>query len=1285
MISAERNGHLRVLKRLPALLSIGCAGLAAMALVFNSFGDPEYPPSGSRLGAPASAKELSLVTFTEIEVQLRRGTTGFLATDRTSWSSQPGAIRMFGETTDEIFKLYSAEAMQVPGTSDLSADLPADWDAQPHRYIDLNAPSEGAGGGLVFPIADPRAFSGGADGAEGFSYTASINGVVPPDALSGAHDGQRLPMPVRWRYVLRNGNVGTLDEGNRWVGNGTASESNPIVGRIAYWTDDLSSRINVNTASEGAYWDTPRVDTLEERSYAENQPASNEFQRQPGHPAMVCLSSVLFPNRRYYLPGTEGALDPLSLAEAEQLWRIAPGVGLGGSRGGTVRIAEDQPPVVPDPAEYQLYASPGDVLASNPTLPADVAQRVRRGGFLLTAGSNAPETTLLGLPRIATWPVPELPPQRSAFDQQLAELTTLQESSYHFLRPGPATGVELHRELYVTGAGNNAKLSELLRQAARSRMPGYPDTHFGRKYSTSPFGDWAQLSVAIHGYVRGANLSDPTAPVAATPNPGEIGHGHLAPLCRCGGTSTHQSVWWQSLSPYPLGGGRSQSISEVALVFAVSGYVDEGGTAYGDSDGLAPGERRFEVALVLEVFCPGHGITQIRPKSHLTAVLDTAGGQVDVAPIPLHLDGQLYRSTLIDSTANGSSGNGGSGGVQQFTGNQSGQPLVWSRQSDPIRSFKVTGDHLRLEQLGHSGQGFILLVQSSVGGLDEYWNVLSVRTPAGLFPVQIPAPQIPADPSQIGTWSERLAAASADPQALIREGDVVRSFVPRHGDARLLHSRRVPLVSGRLGSWHHFTAHPDFANPDDPMGHSLVGPDGQPLHGFSAGRPLVDGAPYAPAVQPDFPLSPDSPDYLRFDVDELELDPSVTGDFDTGFARTPDGAYTNLPDSGVYFADGTPYFEQRDAASTSNAAVFAPQRIMPGPGMLGSLPSGGTTGVPWRTLLFRPDPQHFGSTELPDHVLLDSFWMPVPEPHGISHDYSTDGKINLNYAIAPFAHIRRATALHALFKAEKVMAIPTAAAAVYKTETSGDSWRHFIDAEQTLEQFEQRFAEGGYFRSASEICEQYLVPEGELLGDKVDGDYPDMRAFWDEHKLTGDNVKERPYTNLHTRLTTRSNAFKIYALVQPITNGESSDPAVFEPEGDILHEALPISATLRRLLDGTPDCGSLNGENTGFPDYLAGDNRLLPGLDRFYRFSIIDAEPDLLGRPEIEEVAHPPGGELAIRWRARGSDVFTIERSTDLRRWEVIDPDFGGTAPWTEFVDPDPPAGVKSYYRVSRR
>jgi uncharacterized protein (TIGR02600 family) len=471
------------------------------------------------------------------------------------------------------------------------------------------------------------------------------------------------------------------------------------------------------------------------------------------------------------------------------------------------------------------------------------------------------------------------------------------------------------------------------------------------------------------------------------------------------------------------------------------------------------------------------------------------------------------------------------------------------------------------------------------------------------------------------------------------------------------------------------------------MSHSLVDGSGRPMPGFQAGRSLVADAAYATGVQPDFPVSPDSAQYL-LPVDprvQLELDPSITGDFDTGFGRTPDGAYTNHPDPGVYFTDGTPYFDHLDDTARNNASVFAPQRIMPGPGMLGSLPTGGATGVPWRTLLFRPDPQHFGSREVPDHLLVDQFWMPVPEPHGISHDFSTDGKINMNYAIAPFSYIRRATAMHALFKAEKLMAIPLSAAPFYKTQTSDVKWRHFIDTEQTLQQFEGRFADGDYFRSATEISEQYLVPEGEMLGEKVDGDYPQMRAFWDEHKLTGDNVKERPYTNLHSHLTTKSNHFKIYAIVQPITKSPDGDPAVFDPSADTLGEATRISATLRRLLDGTPACDAFDQENRGFPDYLTDRPDVLPDLDRFYRYSIVAAEPDFRAPIELDEITHAQTGEVTIRWRGRAADVFVVERSTDLREWQVIDPNFGGSAPWTDFVDHPSPGDPKSYYRVRRR
>jgi hypothetical protein len=37
----------------------------------------------------------------------------------------------------------------------------------------------------------------------------------------------------------------------------TASASNPVVGRVAYWTDDETNKVNLNTAAGGDYWSVP--------------------------------------------------------------------------------------------------------------------------------------------------------------------------------------------------------------------------------------------------------------------------------------------------------------------------------------------------------------------------------------------------------------------------------------------------------------------------------------------------------------------------------------------------------------------------------------------------------------------------------------------------------------------------------------------------------------------------------------------------------------------------------------------------------------------------------------------------------------------------------------------------------------------------------------------------------------------------------------------------------------------------------------------------------------------
>jgi ABC-type sugar transport system ATPase subunit len=124
-------------------------------------------------------------------------------------------------------------------------------------------------------------------------------------------------------------------------------------------------------------------------------------------------------------------------------------------------------------------------------------------------------------------------------------------------------------------------------------------------------------------------------------------------------------------------------------------------------------------------------------------------------------------------------------------------------------------------------------------------------------------------------------------------------------------------------------------------------------------------------------------------------------------------------------------------------SFFTPNRVISSPLLMGSLPSRvhfqNTTGPDaatggngaWTNLLFRPHLQlsggllrHPGQVTPPDHYLLDLFWMPVVEPYAISEPLSTAGKVNMNYQMIPFTHIRRATALHAVMKGEVFAALP---------------------------------------------------------------------------------------------------------------------------------------------------------------------------------------------------------------------------------------------------------------------
>ena len=539
----------------------------------------------------------------------------------TTWATQPGAVSVFSTSGKpmSVYKLYSAPSMVESSVMRLGKDVPADWNEYPGRYVDLNAP-RADGDGIQFPIADPRS------DAEGFSYEPAIAGVVP-----GRFDAARLPMPVTWLYVLADGNEGYLDTKNRFVGPVAPTEENPIVGRYAFWADDNTLRINVNTASEGVYWDTPRVNTEEDRAYGRFQPAFGEYQRYPGHPARVSMSSVLYPDRRYRLPGTESGMGVLSLDETKAIWNAARGISDGGSLGGTQVIDTGiKTSIAPLPEDIVRYRDPMQVAAN---LPAGAAERVTKGKFFLTSDSRSSETNLLGYPRVGTWPTPNIVTNQTVFDKAIAAIGTVGRQPYYVQRQD---AYSRHAEFYNNSAGRNAIVYEYLKAMTDATVPGFGSS-FGSKYGAGRFDDRDQILAESLDYIRGANLFDGTnlgwKYTVGMNRDGAIGHGQTMAYCLCGGSSAHVARWYNPRLQPALGTGRMIGLSEVALMLVLRAETKmpdaDGEVAYLGSrsdlekfglwdtgkDQAIPDRKLVQMGILVEGFAPAHGFTSLIPRN----------------------------------------------------------------------------------------------------------------------------------------------------------------------------------------------------------------------------------------------------------------------------------------------------------------------------------------------------------------------------------------------------------------------------------------------------------------------------------------------------------------------------------------------------------------------------------------------------------------------------------------------------------------------------------------------
>ncbi|MES2595805.1 MAG: Verru_Chthon cassette protein A [Verrucomicrobiota bacterium] len=1232
------------------------------------------------------------------------------------WTSQPGAIRVHRATgeLDTLYKLYSAASMTAGAEDDLAADLPpTDWSARSSEFVDLNAPEQQING-LYFPIIDPRAMSDtGGEPVEGFSYTGSgaptgtVSSIKKPDEM-------RLPMPVRWIYMLEDGTLGTLNADQRFVATRPSSTAggdpeavlpttkNPIVARFAFWVDDESCKINVNTASEGAFWDTPRVDTPQDRQLALNQPTRLEYHRQPGHPAGVCLSSVLLPEERFHPRGFDSLMKPMSQENVENLWRLGrlwvSEQDAGTSEGGMVAPALlASSTAMPQPrTRQQRYSEVNEMIFDSATsagtpgqdpmqvrrrqqpffgaLPA-ARTRLRQAGGFLTAHSAAPETTLYGTPRITLWPVHQNTPlpgaepegdnefkKYTAYDSVAVLASTLKEQRYLVQRAEPGNGA---MDMDIHSGGQNKKLLNYLRSLTDKPVPGFVgggSNSFAAKYGADPItGDRDSILISMMDYVRSTNFADgqlkPNTQFSILcPGPGQEYHGfgQVSPLQN---RVTGQNM---ALSDHARGPGRVMTVSEVALVIVcrAEAYLDSEGeiAVRGDptNDGRRameqPGDREYEVGFVVEGFLPTQGWTDYRPFTSIALV----GGAPDAKPDakadfpPLKLNGKpVVRSKqtptvmeAIDDVPAKWRGWGGTLGTRALSnGALSLGTVVLSSTSGapeyepPNLSFEGAGadQNLELKLCVYDSPTSAAAISSSAADL---LHVIPVRLPDIIVApdaesAELRLSRLPQVTAEAYSLSARQYKAGLGTQSLLMPEDIVQSLIPAHADYRLLSARR--WLQSRDGNSLRplFVTHPQWGQRRH--AHSLrdplLFPEGMMPTPAMAGH-FISNLSLPPELQPDFTpssgllvnawtgtgwrmLSPhDASDALRLDGHVRGTAwPDITGDFDNGVGNCPDGAYTARPDDGNWAAtlnpansNSVPYFDPDAFSQTGHTvppvtgAGFSAQRMIPSPVAFGSLPTGVRAHVPWQTLLFRPQPGHYGATNPPDHLMLDLFWSPVIEPEPVSRPFETSGKINLNHHILPFSHIRRATALHAVMKAETLMAIPDSAAATYKTPDpdGATGFRHYLDAAGTLRLWQREvFDKEKVFLTPGQICEHPLVPEG--VGDSLTA----LQTFWSSHRLTGDNTKERPYAHLYSRLTTRSNVYRVHFVAETLKKVRHTNPEVFNLVEDQVTARTQGTRLIRRYLDP---------KNPNLPDYLPQDLTSAPApvkpLDLFYEWIV---------------------------------------------------------------------------------
>jgi hypothetical protein len=76
-----------------------------------------------------------------------------------------------------------------------------------------------------------------------------------------------------------------------------------------------------------------------------------------------------------------------------------------------------------------------------------------------------------------------------------------------------------------------------------------------------------------------------------------------------------------------------------------------------------------------------------------------------------------------------------------------------------------------------------------------------------------------------------------------------------------------------------------------------------------------------------------------------------------------------------------------------------------------------------------------------------------------------------------------------------------------------------------------------------------------------------MESFWNANRMTGDNLRERPYAHIYPRLTTKSNVFKVHYRVESLRKRPNSDPTIWDETRDKVVASSRGNTLIERFID----------------------------------------------------------------------------------------------------------------------